>query len=345
MPERQRTYSVGSELRFFNSRLNFDITYYNTYAYNQIAQNFRASYGTGYVLNTQNAASLRNEGIEIVAGIDLIRGKDISWNMQLNFNHMWSKVLSLPASIAYEMYLSDTWLYGNARAGFVRGYPTTTITSYHYLRNKTGQLIINPSTGLPLVDGTFTKAGDRNPDFTLGAQNSIHYKNWSLSFLWDLRVGGDIFDATDMYLTTIGKSRKTDDRMTPRVIKGVLNDGLQNSATPTQNTIVVIPYYQSTYYTSMPEEEFIQHNINWLRLRDLTLTYNFQQKTLSKLKGIKRLSVFVTGNDLLLFTNYIGADPAVNGNTAGEPGVGAFGFDYGVLPTPVSLNAGVRVGF
>jgi len=280
-----------------------------------------------------------------VAGIDILRKRDLTWNMQLNFNHMWSKVLSLPASIAYEMYLSDTWLYGNARAGFVRGQPTTTITSYHYLRNNTGQLVINSSTGLPIVDGTFTKAGDRNPAFTLGAQNNLRYKNWSLSFLWDLRVGGDIFDATDMYLTTIGKSRMTDDRMTPRVIKGVLNDGLQNSATPTPNTIVVIPYYQSTYYTSMPEEEFIQHDINWLRLRDLTLTYNFEQNVISKLKGVKRLSVFVTGNDLLLFTNYRGADPAVNGNTAGEPGVGAFGFDYGVLPTPVSFNFGLRVGF
>ena len=344
VPERQRTYSIGSELRFLNSRLNFDITYYNTYCYDQIAQNFRASYATGYVLNTQNAASLRNQGVEIVAGIDILRSADLTWNMQLNFNHMWSKVLTLPESIAYELYLSDTWLYGNTRVGFIRGNPATTITSFHYLRNKKGQVIINPSTGLPVVDGTFTKAGDRNPDFTLGAQNSIRYKNWSLSFLWDLRVGGDIFNGTEYYLTLIGKSKRTADRMIPRVVDGVLNDGLQNTINPTQNTIAVVPYYQTSYYTSMPEEEFIQHDVNWLRLRDLTLTYNLTQQTIKRLRGIKRLSVFITGNDLLLLTNYFGADPAVNGNTAGEPGVGAYGFDYGVLPTPVSLNFGLRVG-
>jgi TonB-linked SusC/RagA family outer membrane protein len=345
-PERQRTYSIGSELRFFNSRLNFDITYYNTYAFNIIAQNFRASYGTGFVLNTQNAASLRNQGVEIVSDINIIQNTNTTWDLQLNFNRMWSKVLSLPQSIGYEMYLSDTWLYGNARVGFIRGLPATTITSYHYKMNNQGKILINPSTGLPISDGTFTPAGDRNPTFTLGAQNNIRYKNWSLSFLWDLRIGGDIFDATEMYLTQIGKSRLTDDRTTPRVIQGVLNDGQQNSSNPTPNNIQILPYSLSSYYSAIPESEFIQHDVNWLRLRDLTLTYNLpQQKVQHIINGIKQLSFFVTGNDLLLFTNYKGADPAVNGNTAGEPGVGAAGFDYGVLPAPTSLNFGLRIVF
>lgn len=344
-PERQRTYSIGTELRFLNERLNFDFSYYNTYAYNQIAQGFRASYATGFILNTQNAASVRNEGIEIVAGIDILRKQNLTWNMQLNFTHQWSKVLSLPASIGYEMYLSDTWLYGSTRVGFIRGMPATTITSYHYSRNNNGDILISPSTGLPLVDGVNTPAGDRNPDFTLGAQNNIRYKSWSLSFLWDLRVGGDIFNGTEEYLTYIGRSRKTDDRMEPRVIKGVLADGLQNSDHPTPNNIVIIPYYQNSYYSSMPEEEFIQHNINWFRLRDVTLTYNLPRGTIQKFKSIKQASVFVTGNDLFLFTNYRGADPAVNGTTAGEPGVGAYGFDYGVLPTTTALSFGLRVQF
>ncbi|MGL6268285.1 MAG: hypothetical protein ACRC2O_10160 [Chitinophagaceae bacterium] len=53
----------------------------------------------------------------------------------------------------------------------------------------------------------------------------------------------------------------------------------------------------------------------------------------------------MTANDLILITNYSGADPAVNGNTAGTRGVGAFGFDYGTLSTPIGVNFGVRVGF
>jgi len=343
-PERQSSYSGGLETRLFDERLNLDISYYNTRAYNQIAQNFRASYGTGFVLNTQNAASLRNQGVEIVAGIDIVRNNNLTWNMQLNFNRMWSRILTLPQSIAYELYLSDTWLYGNARVGFIRGMPATTITAYHYLRNKNGQVIIDPATGIPLRDATFTAAGDRNPDFTLGAENNIRYKHWSLSFLWDLRIGGDIFDATEMYLTNIGRSRETANRDVARVVPGVLKDGNENTDNPTTNNVSITPANNSAFYTTMPEEAFIQHNVNWLRLRDLTLTYNFpRNRNATWLKAVKRFSVFLTGTDLLLITNYKGADPDVNGNTAGEPGVGAWGFDYGVLPAPIACNVGLRL--
>jgi hypothetical protein len=72
------------------------------------------------------------------------------------------------------------------------------------------------------------------------------------------------------------------------------------------------------------------------------LSYTFPK---SFIKGIKSLSFFITGNDLILLTNYSGADPAVNGNTAGSSGVGAFGFDYGTLPSPVQANFGLRASF
>ena len=148
-----------------------------------------------------------------------------------------------------------------------------------------------------------------------------------------------------MYLTLQGKSQRTADRETPRIIEGVLADGLQNTATPTKNTIVIVPYYQQGYYTSMPEEEFVEKDVNWFRLRDLTLSYSLNANMLKKLRAFKTLSIFMTGNDLLLLTNYRGADPSSNGNTAASFGVGAFGFDYGNLPTPVSLNFGIKATF
>ena len=107
----------------------------------------------------------------------------------------------------------------------IRGLPATTITGFHYQRNTAGQVLISPTTGLPVVEGTFTVIGDRMPDWTLGTLNNIRYKNWNLSFLWDLKMGGDVFNATDMYLTLQGQSPRTADREKPRVIKGVLLDG------------------------------------------------------------------------------------------------------------------------
>lgn len=345
VPEKQKTYEIGTEVRFLNERLNIDAAYYNTLCTNQILQGFRASYATGYVLNTQNAGSLRNQGVEITLDATPVRTRDFNWNVRFNFNHMWSKVLTLPESIQTELYFSDTWLYGNARGGIYRNNPSTTITGYHYLRNNRGDILINPATGIPQTEATFTIIGDRKPDFTLGTLNNIRYKNFNLSFLWDLKVGGDIFNATEMYLTLQGKSQRTADRRMPRIVKGVLNDGLQNTDNPTPNNIVITPYYTNTYYTSMPEEEFIQHDVNWLRLRDLTLSYTFPQTAMRGLKFVKTLALFATGNDLILFTNYAGADPATNGNTAASGGVGGVGFDYANLPTPRAFNFGLRAGF
>ncbi len=77
-PEKQSTYEVGTEFRMFKSRLNFEITYYNTLNKGQIIEDFRLSYGTGFVLNTQNAGSTRNKGIEIALIITLRRIKTLT---------------------------------------------------------------------------------------------------------------------------------------------------------------------------------------------------------------------------------------------------------------------------
>ncbi len=363
-PEKQQTYEIGTELRFFNDALNIDAAYYNTLALDQIAQGFRASYGTGFILNTANNSSVRNQGIEISVGIKAIRKKDFDWNIQFNFNHMWNRVLAIPSSIdiaGADYYDASTWLYGNARGGLRAGGSTGAISSYSYKRQdltptgangvtaNNGAILINATTGLPLNDATlFRNHADRTIWLTLGTNNRFRYKDWSLSFLWDLRVGGDVFNGTNMYLTTLGKSAKTADRLTPRIIQGVIQNGLENSATPTTNTILVTPYYNSAYYgaTAMPEEDYMEHNINAFRLRDISLSYSMPQSILAKnFKGFKSLSFFLTCNDLVLFTNYSGADPAANGGNASLRGVGAVGFDYGNIAAPLSFNGGLRVGF
>ncbi len=344
MPEKQQTYEIGTEWRMFNNRLTFDASYYNTLNKGQIIENFRLSYGTGYVLNTQNAGSTRNQGVELTLDALIIDKTDFSWNTTFNFSKMWNKVVELPKNVK-EYYIADTWLFGNARGGLQLDGSTTTITSYGYRRNDNGDILISPTTGLPVVDATFKVRGDRNPDFVLGFNNQITYKNWRLSFLWDFKIGGDIFNGTEQFLTTIGKSKLTEDRMTPRVIKGVLMDGLENTSTPTQNNISVTPYYNDLYYRSLPEEAFIEKNVNWARLRDISIAYSFAPSITKKIKGLKNLGLFLTINDLILITNYSGADPGVSGNTAGARGVGSFGFDYGTLPVPVSFNFGLRASF
>jgi TonB-linked SusC/RagA family outer membrane protein len=342
-PEFARSREFGAELSFLNDRLGLDATVYRKQTFDQIVNDIRGSYGTGFILFNLNGAATRNKGVELTLRGTPIQtsGGGFSWDFQVNYAHERGVVLSLPHALP-ESYVSDTWLYGNVRNGTMPGLSTMSLTGLFYLRNSKGQLLIDPTTGLPIRSANFIDAGyDRQPKYTMGITNTFRHNRIALDFLVDLRRGGDVFNATEHYLTTRGLSTETLDRNQPRVINGVLRDGKENSANPTPNNIVVVPAVQTGYYTSMSEELFIEKNINWLRLRDIQLSYTMPAGFL----GARNSSVFIKGTDLLLLTNYKGLDPIVNGVTASVGGSGGAGIDFGNFPIPRGVNFGIRMGF
>lgn len=343
-PEIATSWEVGTELSFFGSRLNVDFAYYEKKTDEQIVKDIRASYGTGFVLTDLNGGNTENFGYELTLSGKPIVKKDFTWNIIANFEHSKSKVLALPRGVP-ESYNSDTWLYGGIRGGSKPGGPTTGFTGTFYLRNNAGEILINPGNGLPIRSTDYISNGtDRWPDFTVGLTNEFSYKDFRLSFLLDFRKGGDVLNATEHYLTQRGLTKRTLDRETPRVIQGVLQDGLENSANPTKNNILLNPYYVNGFYSSISEELFIERNINWIRLRDVTLSYTLPSKLLARQKFIKSASVFTTATDVFLITNYSGADPVANGNNPATVGAGGMGIDFGNFPIAMGINFGVRIG-
>ncbi|NUQ20419.1 MAG: SusC/RagA family TonB-linked outer membrane protein [Gemmatimonadaceae bacterium] len=337
-PEFARSYEFGTELSFLHDRLGVDATVYHKQTSDQIVNDIRGSYGTGFVLFNLNGARTRNTGLELMLRGTPITGPVFSWDVVANFDRSRGKVLSLPRHLP-ESYVSDTWLFGNVRNGNMPGLSTESLTGMFYLRNNQGRLLIDPTTGLPLRSSTFINRGyDRHPDFTLGLTNTFRYSKLSLNVLLDFRKGGDVFNATDQYLTARGLTMRTLDRNTPRVIPGVIRDGNENTDHPTVNNIVVVPSQQTNYYTAISEELFIEKDINWVRLKDVTLSYTLPDRY------VKNASVFVTGTDLFLITNYTGLDPIVNGNSAAVGGSGGAGIDFGNFPTPRTFAFGLRFG-
>ena len=340
-PEFARSYEFGTELGFFKDRLGVDVTWYRKQTKDQIVNDIRGSYATGFILFNLNGAVTRNEGWEVTMRGTPVETRMIAWDVQANFERARGKVLALPNALP-ESYVSDTWLFGNVRNGTAPGLSTRSLTGLFYLRNNKGDILIDPTTGLPLRSTIFIDGGyDRQPDYTIGLTNTFRHRRWTLNFLVDIRKGGDVLNATEQFLTARGLSKRTLDREKPRVIAGVLRDGKENSATPTPNNIVVIPAVQTQYYTSISEELFIEKDINWLRMRDITLRYQLPRGFLRT----RDASVFVTGTDLFLITNYSGLDPIVNGNTAAVGGSGASGIDYGNFPMPRGFTFGFKVGF
>jgi hypothetical protein len=348
IPEHISSYEFCTELSFLKDRLNLDVAYYKKTSINQILSNLRGSYATGFILATLNGGELYNKGLEVSLSAVPVSKNNFKWNTSINYNRTRSKLVKISEQIP-EFYDSDTWLYGNVRNGIRVGGPLTTFSGQSFQRNNNGDILINPVTGLPMSEVAWKIVGDRNPDFMMGFNNSFSFKNLSLSFLIDVRKGGDVFNATEAFLYRAGLSEKTLDREQPRIFEGVLADGLQNTSNPTRNNIVIVPYFNSVnFYNSTlsnPDEQFIEKDINWVRLRDVTVSYNFSSKSLTRLRIVKSARVFLTATDLFMATNYSGGDPGVNGTSAATGGSGGSGFDFGNLPLPKVFNLGFNVSF
>lgn len=335
---------VGMEMGFFKNRLSFDFSYFETLSNKQITAP-RLSYATGAILEYINSGKIKYRGFEALVKGTPIKTENFAWDISANIALQKGHILSLPAD-QKTFYVSDTWLFDNVRAQYNPGSSVSAFSGITYLRNNNGDLLISPTSGLPIKGTDFTPIGDRAPDFTIGLSNSFTYKRFNLAFLFDIRKGGDIYNATELYLYSRGLSKLSLDRETPRVIKGVLRDGLENSASPTQNSIIVTPYITTSYYSSAYNtEDFLQKDVNWIRLKDITLSYNLPKSVFGESKVFKSASVFVTGTDLWLMTNYKGVDPAVNGLSAASGGLGGTGIDYGSVGLPRGYNLGVKIGF
>ena len=364
-PERSRALEFGTELKFINGRAGLDVAVYKYDRIDQVSTQ-RLSYGTGFIFGLLNGGHISTSGVEVQLSGSPVLTNEFEWSMLVNFTKNKSIVKELPAKVS-EWYSSDTWLYGHARgSAYASNLPdfynpenfpyynwdyhqrgmgsATAIGGRGYQRNDNGDILINPANGLPYQTSDYLPIGERNPDFMIGFTNTLDYKNLFFSFLLDIRKGGDVYNANESFLMFSGlsASARSLDRETPVIFEGVLRDGNENSSTPTVNDIEINPFDEgSRYYGSIAAEEFIERDINWLRLRDITLGYNLPS---GLIKGVSTISVFTTMTDLFMITNYSGADPVVNGTNPATAGAGAYGFDYGAVSLPRTISFGIRLG-
>ena len=151
-------------------------------------------------------------------------------------------------------------------------------------------------------------------------------------------------NGTEYWNTREGYSTRTLDREQTIIVPGILRDGLENSATPTTNTMQIIPSTSSYFQDGrVYASNFVERDINWLRLREIRISYTLPTAFVQRVKSISSVSVYASGTDLFILSNYSGADPSANSNNAATAGIGGFGIDYFTASTPRGFNAGVRL--
>ena len=367
-PERTRSYELGLEMRFFNGRLGLDYTYYDNKSIDQIVVP-RLSQATGYILLSTNVGSVRNRGMELALTGTPIAKRNFTWDMTLNLAGNRGRVSDLLTGQDV-LYVTDVQV-GNAKAasfntlydengkmtqkGLFMG-----ISGSRWDRDEQGRVIVDATTGMPKSDGVTTyEIGNREPTFTGGFNNSLQYKNWNLSFLFDFRVGGDIYNGTDYFMTVNGMSKRSMDRESI-TIDGVVNTGTSDAPVYEPKTITykagemynINGAVQSgeslirSYYNSYLANETAAYitKTNWLRLRSLSLSYDF--KNLIKGQNIlKGLTVTASGTNLWLWTNYKGMDPETSAAGSGVVGSSSTGIDYCGVPATAGFSLGINLTF
>jgi len=349
-PEQTKSKEVGIELAFLKSRIGFDASYYSTNTFNEILP-VNVSGATGYSFKYLNAGSVENKGIEFSLNGTPVLTNSFSWKINVNFTAAKNKVTSLYTdATGKEASNLELASYQNGESlNAPLGQPFGTIRGTDYIYNSKGQKIVG-SDGQYLITATSNNnIGNTNPDWTGGINNSFTYKNFSLSFLIDIRHGGSVFSNDMAYgladgiypLTAYTNDLGKPVRNTLADGGGFIRPGVYANGQP--NTTRVTAYNYGDFGDGsglLPMSAFV-YDASYVKLREALIGYTMPQNVISKLGPIKEVTFQLIGRNLwIIHKNLPYADPE-EGLSAGN----LQGIQEGAYPTVRTISFNLKLRF
>ncbi|MDA8923978.1 SusC/RagA family TonB-linked outer membrane protein [Flavobacteriaceae bacterium] len=323
-PENIASSEFGLELAMLNNKLSLDVSVYNVKTTDLIFD-VPVPAATGYQFNRTNIGEVTNKGLEIVFGANLLNTADFSWDTSFFYSKNENKIVELVEGVDRFSYTIST--DSNVSISATEGGSIGDI----YGRVWTGEV---DSEGVPIGSAApDVLLGNAQPDWKGGWSNTIKYKDLSLRFLIDARMGGQIYSQTSADLDRNGVSK----RSLQYRESGVVVNGT-NTGTGSANTQSITG---QQYWTAMSNisENYIYDQDN-IRLRELALAYNIPLKS-NKL-GLQNASVQLVGRNLFFFMNKADdIDPEAMLGTS----LGVQGLSQNAMPTLRSVGLNLNLTF
>ena len=294
-PEMTHSVEVGTEWRFFQSRLGFNLTYYRTNTHNQFFK-LPALAGDMYAYRYVNAGDIQNRGWELTVDATPVLTPDFTWKTSLNFSSNRNKIKELHEELKELVYGPSSFSSSYAMK-LVKGGSIGDIYGKAFVRDAEGNIVYQTEgdhKGLPAVEGegNTIKVGNANPRFIMGWNHTFSYKGFSLYFLLDWRYGGKILSQTQAEMDLYGVSQVT---ALARDRGYVTLEGQQIDN--------VKGFYKNIVGGRAGVTEYYMYDATNLRLREVSLNYTFPKKWMQKTKVLKDLQLaFVARNLCFLLT-------------------------------------------
>jgi iron complex outermembrane receptor protein len=291
--ERTSMFNVGVDFGFFNNRLTGSIEYYNKTTKDLIAD--YAVPSTKYLVSwlTANVGEINNKGIEFSLNAIPVQTKDFTWNTTLNVSHNKNKVVSISNESFTADYFDEAELNAPGQSGAQQqritagrplgsfymwkwaGYDTNGLSTFYTADGKTTTQPTN-------ADRQWL--GDAQPKLVFGWNNTLTYKNWSMTMFFTGMTGNKILNATRARLSRLADVTRVN------ILANVLDD---NKSTDTNSHLLCDRYLEKG---------------DFIRLQTLSVAYNFKKFC----DFIQNLRVYASCNNVFVITGYKGLDPEVN---------------------------------
>jgi len=308
--------NFGVDFGFFNNRLSGTIDLYNKKTKDVLLE-VPAKAPAAAQTQWQNVPNLEiiNKGFELGLNGLIVETKDLSWNLGINFAYVDNNVKNLPVKLIETGNASGQGLSGTRVQIITNNQPIGTFYGLVYQGLDQNGI----STYKTDADGNQVKEnlGSALPDFTYSFTSGLNYKNFDFSMFWYGSHGNKVYNNTANAL----------------FVKGALEKG--SNVIKSVSTSSEDPGNSNAYSSRFIEDA------SFLRLSNVTIGYTFDTK---KISWLEKARIYVTGDNLLLFTDYSGYDPEVSSD-AGENGVPSLGMDFTSYPKARTFTFGVNLQF